>query len=616
MCGIAGIAGHFSNGSQIVDVMLQRLAHRGPDGKGIAEIADRAVLGHVRLAIVDLEGGFQPMWNDNRSNLVTFNGEIYGYKGLRSELDYPFQTHSDTEVVLAMYQKYGTGMAEKLPGMFSFAIWDNQCKRLYCARDRFGEKPFYYAQLPGGQFLFASEIKAILATGLVQASICNHSLRYFLQKGHIHPSQTIFKEIKALPPGHDLVFENGEIKVKQYWNFPRISDSITFEDALEELRRLLKQAVRRQLVADVPVAAFLSSGLDSTTIVALAAEQQQTLHAYSFGFNDEFSETGIARRTANQLGIPFVELNVKQVDPIDLLITAINVHDEPFADSSALPTFLICREAAKFTKVALTGDGGDEMLGGYEHIYRPLLDLDLGKSRLGNPEILFFIAKLLWKINRRSMARRLFDSSDNLQKLKGTHTYRQAASSLRDIFSEHELNSLLRHLGTAHMQSFPEWHIQNRIEDGINHDIETYMAGQILVKTDRASMANGLELRAPFLDRDFAEFAMALPMRMKINKQESKILFRRAFEHLWIEEVQTNIKRGFGSPIGDWLKLTNFQNLIQDYLKNRSSILFTLLDFESTQEVVSSASTDPQKLYTLLVLALWMQNSKECQKTS
>ena len=610
MCGIAGIVGHLGNGPQIVEAMLQTLRHRGPDGKGIAQLANHAVLGHVRLAIVDLQGGCQPMWNVNHSQVITFNGEIYGYKELRSKLDYPFQTHSDTEVLLAMYEKYGTGMAKKIPGMFSFAIWDEKLKRLYCARDRFGEKPFYYAQLPNGQFLFASEIKAILATGLVPASICHNSLRYFLQKGHIHPSQTIFENIKTLPPAHELVFQNGEIKVNHYWDFPHISDSISFEDALQEMKRLLQQAVSRQLVADVPVAAFLSSGLDSSTIVALAAEQNQSLHAYSFGFNDEFSETGIARQTANELGIPFVELNITESDSLDTLLQAIRVHDEPFADSSALPTFLICREAAKFTKVALTGDGGDELLGGYEHIYRPLLDLNLGKSRLGNRDFLFFLAKILWKTNCRSMAGRLFDSAENINKLKGTHTYRQAASSLRDIFSENELNSLLGHLGTANTESFPEWQIQNRIEDGINHDIETYMAGQILVKTDRASMANGLELRAPFLDRDFAEFAMALPMRMKINKKESKILFRRAFENLWNREVRSNFKRGFGSPISEWFKTPNFQVLINEYLKKRSSDLFSLLDFQGTQNLLANGRVAPQKIYSLLVLSLWIENQK------
>jgi asparagine synthase (glutamine-hydrolysing) len=280
MCGIAGIVnshGLDASARSRVGRMVESLRHRGPDGSGVEVPGSCAVLGHARLAIVDLAGGAQPMRSSDGKITVTFNGEIYGYRGLRAATAYPYATESDTELLLAMYAAAGPEMVRRLPGMFAFAIWDDREKSLFGARDRFGEKPFYYALTHDGSFVFASEIKAILASGLVDPVLDLESVAHFLQKSYVHPHRTIYANVSTLPPGHCLTFREGKVSVEKYWTLPELRGRMSLEDAAEELGRLLRAAVAKQLVADVPVSGFLSSGLDSTTIMAIAAEQNPDL---------------------------------------------------------------------------------------------------------------------------------------------------------------------------------------------------------------------------------------------------------------------------------------------------------------------------------------------------
>lgn len=608
MCGIAGMVnsgGLDPSARTRVGRMVAALRHRGPDGSGLLEAGSSAVLGHTRLAIVDPAGGTQPMRGRDGRLAVTFNGEIYGYRALRAATDYPYATESDTELLLAMFESSGPAMVRALPGMFAFALWDNADKSLFCARDRFGEKPFYYTLTARGDFVFASELKALLASGLVQPVLDRGSLGHFLQKSHVHPHRTIYENVSVLPPGHCLTFRDGQVAVERYWRCPKLRGPISLAEAGEELARLLRAAVAKQLVADVPVSGFLSSGLDSTTVMAIAAGLNPDLVAYSFDFDGEDSEAGIAARSAKRYGLRFRRLGVGEFDPVEVLHRTIEIYDEPFADSSSIPTYLISKAASEFTKVALTGDGGDEMLGGYDLQYQTLLRFNEAKAWRGNRELVHLAAKALWKLRLRQASRGLTDLGDRMNFFWGCDEHWQVLAGMRSACS---FTGLQRLLGpdapTAHPG--PTFERQRPLEDALFYDAETYLAGQILVKTDRASMANGLELRAPFLDADFAEFALALPAALKVSRESCKIVLREAFATAWSEEVAVNRKRGFGSPLNKWMQTPAFRGLVEDYLVRGDRKIHGVLGGNSLADLRHF----PVPLtYHLLVLSMWMEKN-------
>jgi asparagine synthase (glutamine-hydrolysing) len=609
MCGIAGIICHSGQDEQSARVrrMVDALRHRGPDGFGVLKIGSKATLGHARLSIVDLEAGTQPMKSRDGRLAITFNGEIYGYRELRKQFDYPYSTESDTEVILAMFQKSGEEMIRCLPGMFSFAIWDDHAHTLFCARDRFGEKPFFYALSPEGDFIFASEIKAILESGLIEPVLDLESVAHFLRKSYVHPHKTIYSNIFTLPPAHSLTFRHGRVIVQKYWEFPRTSSQISLEDAAARLGELLRKAVKKQLVADVPVSGFLSSGLDSTTIMALAAEENSSLTAFSFDFQNTNSEADIAEHSAKRYGLKFQRLEIGNFEPAEILQKTISIYDEPFADSSSIPTYLISKAAAGFTKVALTGDGGDELLGGYDYFYKPLLRFDDAKRWGGNRRLVYLVAKILWKLRMKQSGLGLFDLGDKMPALQGHQDIWQALSERRSVFSFEELQEQMEPIGSGFVRHpAPNFATNRRMEDVFLYDIETYMAGQILVKTDRASMANGLELRAPFLDAEFAEFALALPSSLKLSSSQSKIVLRKAFDSLWNSEVANNYKRGFDSPIQDWLKTPRFAQLIEDFLHNSDRKIHGLVNFGAKKDW---SRFNPQQVYNFLVLSMWLESN-------
>jgi asparagine synthase (glutamine-hydrolysing) len=616
MCGIAGIIGHGEQDDQSARVrrMVDALRHRGPDGHGTLKIGMRATLGHARLSIVDLEAGAQPMKSRDGRLAITFNGEIYGYRELRNQFEYPYATESDTEVILAMYQKSGEDMIRSLPGMFSFAIWDDREQTLFCARDRFGEKPFYYALTSNGDFIFASEIKAVLASGLIDPVLDLESVAHFLRKSYVHPHKTIYSNIFTLPPAHCLTFRRGQVVVRKFWDFPNTDLRISLDDATNRLEELLRKAVKNQLVADVPVSGFLSSGLDSTTIMALAAEEGRSLTAFSFDFENAQSEADIAENSAKRYGLNFQRLQVGHFDPAEVLQKTIGIYDEPFADSSSIPTYLISKAASEFTKVALTGDGGDELLGGYDYFYRPLLRFEEAQRWGGNQQFVYLVAKILWKFRMKQAGLGLFDLGDKMPSLQGHQEIWQALSERRSVFSATEMQLLMGTSGCKiPTHPTPNFPTKRCMKDVFLYDIETYMAGQILVKTDRASMVNGLELRAPFLDVEFAEFALSLPASLKLSSTKSKIVLRQAFQSLWNDEVANNYKRGFESPIQDWLKTPRFEELIESYLLNRNRKIHGLLSLGSKKALYGFK---PKQIYNLLVLAMWLEGNSFLMKAN
>ena len=366
MCGIAGIiANNARNYQEELKNMTDAMAHRGPDSSDF-EFYENAALGHRRLSIIDLsENGKQPMLSSTKNECIVLNGEIYGYQSIKSQYpEYPFHGSSDTEVILAMYQRKYENLIHELPGMFAFAIWDNGKQELFCARDRFGEKPFFYAIGKNNEFIFASEIKAILKSGLIQPKVNQEALSHYLQYGYVSTYQSIYENIYTLPPAHQLIWKDGNINISRYYSLPAKDKVLSLSDAKEEFVYLLKNAVQKQLIADVEVGSFLSGGLDSSSIVALVAEFLPHQTTISFGYDHEDSELKYAKEIAEKYNTNHVEIHEKKKDLATSLLQVTPFLDEPFADRSFIPHYEICKAARQNLTVVLYGDVGDELFGG------------------------------------------------------------------------------------------------------------------------------------------------------------------------------------------------------------------------------------------------------------
>jgi len=596
MCGIAGIvAPAAENYHPHLTRMTRALTHRGPDANG--EIFfPQCALGHTRLSIVDLAGSPQPMAAPDLRGAVTFNGEIYGYRRLRDSLDYSFRTVGDTELLLALHQRHGADMPQYLPGMFAFALWDDRTNTLLCARDRFGEKPLFYATGRSGELIFASEIKALIASGLVVPEICPASLGHYLRRGYVHPARTIYRNVHTLPPAHRLVWHDGRISIDRYWSLPAPSGDITIDAAAEKFRELFERAVARQLIADVPVGAFLSGGLDSSTIVAVASKHAARCRTFSFGFGNSINELPYAREIAQRYGTEHMELTDDTSDIAELLPRMQEVYDEPFGDSSNIPVWLLSRQARQHITVALAGEGGDELTGGYDFWYRPAFNLEraLRLPRIVNT--LLRAAAAAAKICRKPMPRTLaelwegFFLRDHHTSALDLHTTRTA------FFSDAQLTSL----GFPANVPSPS----GDLDAVLRADLTDYLAGDVLVKTDRASMAHGLEIRCPFLDVDFASFCISLPARLKLDAQTDKLILRAAFAEAWTPSIRTRRKQGFGAPVGDWLRRPFMRDLADATLGNPRARLYDFVPREATREFLDAGN---QQTWLLLVLALWLE---------
>jgi asparagine synthase (glutamine-hydrolysing) len=603
MCGIAGIVGNnISNNFPVIKAMTDAIAHRGPDGEGSYKY-DNCVLGHRRLSIIDLSTGDQPMLSASKKQAIVFNGEIYGFQKVKANLkDYNFKTTSDTEVILALYERFGTSLCEHLPGMFAFALWDEEKQRLVCGRDRFGEKPFYYAIGRNGEFIFSSEIKAIIASGLVKVTINKNSLAHYLKHLYVHPGASIYNEIFTLPPAHSLVFENGKVQIKRYWHIPQTKQNISLSEATETFRFLFEQSVQQQLIADVPVGAFLSGGIDSSLVVAVASKFKQNIKTIAFGFGNEINELPFAKQVADKYRTDHVEIQQSLPDLGDLLLSMQEIYDEPFADSSCIPTYLISQAASKHLKVVLTGDAGDELLGGYAFWYRNLQNIEKAKQVEGLSKwLLPYAAKVSRKLG-----------NNYFTVLQQQQTLRKRGNDVAAIHSSQNLyfsNEQLRLFGLDFKNGTKpfSFHFENNVNDAMKMDIEDYMPGDILVKTDRAAMATGLELRAPFLDKALAEFCISLPYSLKLNYNEEKLLAKSAYGQLLPDTILKRSKQGFGAPVTSWLKSGALKELKGDYLQNPNSRLYSIIDYKEVQPFIGA---DNYLTWVLLVLSLWLEKHR------
>ena len=553
MCGICGIVS--SNGPADPDrlaAMSAKLVHRGPDSDGVfAE--GQAALAARRLAIIDLQTGDQPIANEDATVHVVQNGELYNYRELRTELEragHRFRTHGDTEVLVHLYEQEGLAFARRLRGMFAIALWDATRRRLVLARDRFGIKPLYYREDERG-LEFASELRA-----LPRGEIDLDALEAFLAFNSIPAPLTIFREVRKLPPGHVLAWEDGKARIERFARpAPEPAGRLRDDDEaelIEELRARLRDSVRAHLVSDVPVGVLLSGGIDSSALAALAAQETaEPIRTFSIGFEERsFDELGDARLVAERYGTHHREL-VLRPDAALLLPALAEAFDEPFADSSALPTYLVSQLAAQDVKVALSGEGGDELFGGYYTYVADLLALRAGRAaRLAGP-----LVERLPSSNARASfdykAKR-FVRAAHLPPLERHHAW-------KEIFSADARAELTgrRHgfdpvdLYRARFAETEDAELLARLQDV---DLGIYLADDLLVKTDRASMAHSLEARVPFLDPAVASFAAALPVKHRVRGLRKKVLLRKAVAPLVPDRIVRGKKRGFSIPAAAWLR--------------------------------------------------------------
>jgi asparagine synthase (glutamine-hydrolysing) len=613
MCGICGIA--TTNGAADADqvaAMSGTLVHRGPDSSG--QFTDGTVaLAARRLSIIDLETGDQPIANEDGTVQVVQNGEIYNYRELRRELEragHTFRTHGDTEVLVHLYEQHGERFAERLRGMFAIALWDAPRRRLVLARDRFGIKPLYYRD-DGGELSFASELRA-----LPRGEIDLDAVEAFLAFNSIPAPLTIFRDARKLPAGHVLVWESGRTRLERFARPAPVPIGELRDDEeaelVEELRARLRDSVRAHLVSDVPVGVLLSGGVDSALLAALAAEESsEPLRTFSIGFAERsFDELEDARRVASRYGTRHRELVLKP-DAALLLPALADAFDEPFADSSALPTYLVSELAASDVKVALSGEGGDELFGGYYTYAADLLAKRFGGvAQLVRP----LVERLPTSTSKASFdykAKR-FVRAAHLPPLERHHGWKEifapdARAELTGRVSAFDPVDLLR-------TRFAETEGADELARLQDVDLGIYLVDDLLVKTDRASMAHSLEARVPYLDTVVTNMALALPTRHKLRGLSKKVLLRKAAAPLLPREIVNGKKRGFSIPAAAWLR-GELEPFARDTLSPetvtrqgyfRPDVVERLLD-----EHVAGREDRSRQLWGLLAFTLWHQQHVE-----
>ena len=561
MCGICGIVTADRAAPpdlEAVRRMNARLTHRGPDSDGVFE-ADGVALAMRRLSIIDLEGGDQPIANEDGSVTVVHNGEIYNYRELRAELErrgHRFRTRSDTEVLVHLYEEHGDEFLERLRGMFAIALWDSPQRRLLLARDRFGIKPLYYRAKDGG-LSFASELKAMLEQPGFSREIDPRAVAAYLAFNSIPAPLTIFAEARKLAPGTLLSWREGELSERRYARpRPAAADRVRRGPAAglaEELRETLRDSVRAHLVADVPVGVLLSGGVDSAGLAALAAgEEGAGVKTFSVGFEEaSFDELDRARLVAQRYGTDHHEI-VLRPDAVELLPKLVEAFDEPFGDSSALPTYLVSELAAANVKVALSGEGGDELFGGYYTYVADLLAARVGRFAPLAAPLVEALPSSDAKVSFDYKAKR-FVRAARLPPLERHHAW-------KEIFSAERQAALLGARGTGwnpvdlYRERYAETAGAEPLARLQDVDLGIYLVDDLLVKTDRSSMAHSLELRVPFLDNEVADFALGLATPLKVRGLAKKRLLRRALAPLLPREILRAPKQGFSIPVAAWLR--------------------------------------------------------------
>ncbi|HZJ45067.1 MAG TPA: asparagine synthase (glutamine-hydrolyzing) [Pyrinomonadaceae bacterium] len=622
MCGIVGLVRN--NGKAIDEQLLSRMCdairHRGPDDDGFY-VNGPVGLGMRRLAIIDLKSGKQPIHNQDRSSWIVFNGEIYNYLELREKLEklgHTFYTNSDTEAIVHAYDQYGADCPKHLRGMFAFAIWNETNQELFLARDRVGKKPLLYAQIEG-DLVFGSEFSSLLLHPQISRDVNLEALDHYLSFMCIPAPMTAYRAIRKLEPGNWLRWRKGEVTTERYWK-PDFSKKLKIDEqeAGEQTVEILRDSVRCRLMSEVPLGAFLSGGIDSSAVVALMSqESSERIKTFSIGFDEQdFSELHHARRVAEHVGADHHEFVVRP-DAVEVLPLLVEHYGEPYADSSAVPTYYVARETRKHVTVALNGDGGDESFAGYERYAAMQLAERYRKlpSFLRESVIQEVVARVpASELGRgRVKAFKRFVQAASLPKVDRYMRWMSTFNSdLKTSLYSDSFRQELR--GNQPVDLLRPWfaHVNGSgiVDAALQADIMTYLPNDLLVKVDIATMAVSLEARSPFLDHHLIEFAASLPERFKLRGLTTKYLLKKILRKLLPSENISRRKMGFGVPIGHWFRGT-MQPFLREVLLSERALSRGLFKPEVVRSLIDqharSERDHSHQLWTFLMLELWFQ---------
>lgn len=604
MCGFAGFTGHLDNGEEVLTNMMNRIIHRGPDSAG-QHIDGKAYMGFRRLSIIDLDNGSQPMYNEDKKIVITFNGEIYNHQELRAELiekGHIFANNSDTEVLIHAYEEYGEDMLNKLRGMFAFVIWDSEKETLFGARDFFGIKPFYYAVVDGN-LVYGSEIKSILEYPGYKKELNETALENYLTFQYSVLDETFFKGIYKLMPSHCLTFHKGELKVKRYWEPTFEADNnVSLDTLIQEIDDAMHDSVEHHKISDVEVGSFLSSGVDSSYVAAIFNGDK----TFTVGFDyEKYNEIDYAKSLSEKIKIDNYSKLVSSQE-YWAAIPKIQYHmDEPLADPAAIALYFVSQTAAKHVKVALSGEGADEFFGGY-NIYREPHDLaGFQKLPLGLRKALAKCASALpFKFKGKSFL------------IRASKPVEERFIGNAFMFNEKERNKVLKHPTGKynHTELTKPFYDKVKDKDDVTKmqyiDINFWLIGDILLKADKMSMAHSLEVRVPFLDRKVFDVARTIPTKYKVNKQNTKYAMRMAAHKYLPDMVAEKKKLGFPVPIRIWLKDEKYYNIIKKAFNSEAankyfntSELMKYLDDHKAGKADNS-----RKIWTVYMFLVWYED--------
>lgn len=626
MCGIAGHV-HFEGPVELepIQLMIQRMRHRGPDDQGILCTKDgKCVFGHTRLSIIDLSpAGHQPMTDPETGNMIVFNGEIYNFLERRKECErdgYRFQSHTDTEVILALYRRYGVVCLSRLRGMFAFAIWNPSQEQLFLARDRVGKKPLHYA-LPQGGLIFASEIDPLARFPGLERSEDPEALELYLQLQYIPAPWTIYKTIRKLPPAHYALFDRDGLRVEQYWNIDyRPKVRMTEEDALDGFDEKLTEAVRLRMISDVPLGALLSGGVDSSVIVAMMAKLSGSpIRTFNIGFYDEkFDESAYARQAAEICKTmhhqDMADGNIQATLPV-----LVRHYGEPYADSSAMPSFLVCEAARRHVTVALNGDGGDELLSGYKRYWASSFQQWLGNIPLSNGSVRTLIDRMEHLTGRADWRSRI--SRKLLQTLFRMYAHHGWRFTLmyRDFWND-DVRARLMDLPSV-TDLLQQWSTQwltkaenladNPTDRLLWLDHHTYLPDDLLVKMDIASMHCSLETRSPLLDHEVIEYCAALPVKFKVRDRDGKYLLKKLATRYFPPQFVYRKKMGFSVPLAAWLR-GPLREVLEDVLRDPAAMapLNVQLIEDTLKAFFLQQGHHASRLWVLLMFGMWRRSAE------
>lgn len=602
MCGFTGFVGATENREQVLENMMNTIVHRGPDSSG-AFVDDVAALGFRRLSIIDISStGDQPLYNEDKTKVLTFNGEIYNYPELREELieaGHIFTTHTDSETLLHGYEEWGEKLVDRLRGMYAFVIWDRQKKKLFGARDMFGIKPFYYAQM-NGCFLFGSEIKSFVEHPKFDKIFNEEALGNYLSFQFVPTNETFFKGVFCLQPGHYFTYENEELQITRYFepNFQEGTDK-TFDEIVDEVEKVMMESVSAHKISDVEVGSYLSSGVDSSYMAYLG----QVDHTFTVGFGEErYSEIRDAKEFAKSINMKNDSKIIEPEEYWDCLSDAMYYMDEPVADPAAIALYFLSKEAAKKVKVVLSGEGSDELFGGYNIYCEPL-------EYTGFDRIPISIRRVLGRFAESCMPRSMKGRGFLIRHGK---TLEERYIGNANIFSEKEANKLIKKgCKPDCMKVTAPLYDRVKGKDPVTKmqylDIHLWLVHDILMKGDKMGMANSLEVRVPFLDKKVMELAQTLPLKYKVNAPKTKIALRAAADRVIRSKTAEKKKLGFPIPIRVWLKEEQYYNRVKAMFNTKDAEQFFHTKYlnQLLEEHKDGKHDNSRKIWTVYIFLVW-----------